>query len=137
MTIKLSLKVGSGSLQELVPDLTIPSQLVGVGTASRRTSAIDTTTGGLVTVLSLTGKHAVGKIELDSMPTSESVTVKLTIGGVIIYNDTFINTLTSLLLVGGGAASEATYLSKTSLLLEVTTVTGTVVTSEYIARKIK
>ena len=129
-------EVGGGGLPKLAPDLLYPSQIVVTSAPIRNTGNIDTTTGGLVTLLSLTDRSAYSLIQIDGLPL-ESITLKFTVDGIIILNDTFINAIaTNFSLVGGAAVSDTTYEFNSSLLLEVSSTTGTNVNTEFIVRKI-
>jgi hypothetical protein len=135
MTIKLSLK-GGGSLPILAAS----------NFTNRASSSVnyDQVTGidgssGLTTALSLTGKFAVSSLAFESM-INELVTVKLTIDGVVIYNDSQTVTSTVFSVVGVRLSSsfptEGSYLVNSSLLLEISTATDTSVILNYIARPI-
>ena len=137
MTINTS-SLGGGGLPRLAPDLTWPSSkaigLVGYTTIS----GINGTTGGLVTVLSLSGKYAVSLIRLTSL-VSESITLKLTVDGVVIWNNTFALGAINFLAVGDGDGAN-TYeaavptQSNSTFLLEITTITANSITCNYIAK---
>ena len=138
MTKKFNIcgEVGGGALVELAPDLTLPSSLVVTGNPFSRTAIVDPT-GALTTILSLPGRRSLEYLQVGSF-TAETVTVKLTIDGVVIMNDTFSITVTSLVLIGGATAAggSTAYLSKSSILLEVETATDTAISADFIARPI-
>lgn len=125
---------GGGGLVKLAPDLTFPSSLsAGVGYAS---VTKDTTTGGLVELKGASEKSALLFFQLDSVPT-ESITIKLTIDGVVIWNDTFIAPSTSLLLVGNNLASSTSadsFQCDSSYSLEMTSTTGGAVVVKNLVR---
>lgn len=97
---------------------------------------------GLTTALSLTGSYLVPLLALDNM-TAESHTIKLTIDGEVVWNDTLV-TGTVLPLVGYGdssniknGANDGQIVCETSLLLEVQSTTDTSEDLYFIARPIK
>ena len=127
---------GGGGLPELAPDLTFPSSL-SAGVAYKETTGIDATSG-LTTLLSLTGKYMISMLEIRSL-ISESITVKLTVDGNVIWNDTFVLASTVLLLLGNNLTSSTAtdYFSCTSsFLLELQTTTDTDVTFRHLERPI-
>ena len=103
------------------------------GQNAERVSSVDTTTGGLVTVISTSGKFALSHITLSLMPV-ESLTVKMTVDGVVIFNDTFSNPSSNLKIYDSNSKPNPVFLSKTSLSLEVESSTGTGVQCDFIAR---
>lgn len=122
-------------LPRLAPDLSFPSGVGGSG--AYRITGIDGT-GGLTTALSLTGgAFSVSLLEFTAL-TSENVTIKLTIDGVVIWNDTFVSgTSLPLLGVSEGAVGVAGEIQCESyFLLEIQTTTDTSVTLDYLARPI-
>ena len=128
---------GGGGLPQLAPDLTYPSSRLTASSTWQRIAAINAS-AGLTTALSLTGKYAVTYLLFRSL-SSESVTVKLTIDGVVIWNDTF-TTATTMALFGNnsstGAGSEEVLQCNSSLLLEIQTATDTSIDLDYLARPI-
>ena len=136
MTIKLS-SFGSGSSGvTLAPDLTFPSTRSS-GSAYIQQS-IDAT-GGLTEVLNLTGKFVIDAI-LYSGLTAETVTHKLTIDGVVIWDDTFTSSAVfqPLGFIDGTnvSASMAPITCNSSLLLEFQTATDPNVVVRTIVRPI-
>lgn len=141
MTIKTSLLGGSSGIPTLAPDLTWPNSKLISNTGYKQIAGIDAT-AGLTTALSLTGKFLISGLLFDDM-ISEAYTVKMTVDGVVIWNDS-IASVTSTALVLYGAASnsftnstnEPGFICNTSLLLEIQSTTDTSVTLQYIARPI-
>ena len=74
---------GSGQLR-LAPDLDLPSSVVN--TQGFESVTFDPS-GSLTEALGLSGKFAIYALTLEGLPTAEIVTVKLTVDGVIIWND--------------------------------------------------
>lgn len=136
MTIKAS-SLGGGGLPRLAPDLTFPStRLDGAGYARVTINPV----GSLTTALSLSGKFAIERLEFAQL-LSEAVTIKLTIDGVVIWNDSFTSpTANTVYLLGQGIATSVTSPSSiqcnSSLLLELQTTTDIAVNLQYIARPI-
>lgn len=130
---------GAGGLPRLAPDLAYPSTLV---ISAGYVRIIFNPMGALTTALSLTGKHAIDRLELVNL-TLELITIKLTIDGVVIWNSTFSVPGSTLVLFGYGggntgalSGSSSTMQCESSLLLEVQTLTDTAVNLQYIARPI-
>lgn len=124
---------------ELAPDLTFPS-----GGLSTKTISIDPS-GGLTTALSLTGKYAITGLLFRSLA-DEEYTVKCTIDGVVVWNNTF-NSGTDYIgllgdnFIGGTVRSEfatidSTIICNASFLLEIESATDTDVKLDYRARPI-
>jgi hypothetical protein len=133
MTIKISSLGGGGGLPRLAPDLLWPSRKFASTAAVvfERLTGIDGTTGGLVTVLSLTGKYAINYATFSANLINESITLKLTIDGVVEWNDTFV--------VGSTAFAvfvDERYECKSTFLLEITTITANNIQFDYVARPI-
>lgn len=124
---------GEGGIR-LAPDLTFPSTLTAAGIV---TVVGVNTTAALTEMLGLSGPHAIELIDLTSL-TAESAQIKLTIGGEIIWNDTFVLPGTSLRLVGndGGIISSA-IISRGEFSLEVQMSADTSIGIDSIARPIK
>jgi hypothetical protein len=137
--IKLNAVSGGGGLSKLAEDLTFPSSL---SNNNGYTTIALNPQGSLTTALSLTGKYAISALRFDNM-TAETVTVKLTVDGDVVWNDTFSLGGTSLRLLGftgvdATAKNEIPFsvFCGASLLLELETLTDTVVTFYYSARPI-
>jgi len=125
----------SGDGIMLAPDLTFPSSRLAAANYVR-VSGIDAT-AGLTSVLSLTGKFSVDLVRL-ALPTNQTITVKLTVDSVVIWNDTFASN-TILPLIGsptGDADMSPSIICQESFLLEVQTTDVYNITLEYLARPI-
>ncbi len=137
MTIKLSSK-GGGGLPKLAPNLTFPSSLSGTSGHSVITGI--NAVGSLTTALSLTGKFMIDLLRFDGL-LAESMIFKLTVDGVVIWNDTF-TPASNLLLIGNdntagiASAGMSPIQCDSSLLLEVQTTTDTSINLYYLARPI-
>jgi len=125
-----------GFLPELDEDLTFPSSVTSSG--YKEITGIDCSSG-LTTVLSLTGKHIVSLLYLTNM-TPENVTVKLTIDGVVRWDDSFSLGSTAIPLLGtnfsNNTAATDFFGCQTSFLLEVQTATDTSIDLRYMNRPI-
>jgi hypothetical protein len=125
----------SGDGIMLAPDLTFPSSRVSSANYVR-VDGIDAS-GGLTSVLSLTGKFSVDLARL-ALLTAETITVKLTVDSVVVWNDTFTPP-TSLPLIGsvsGVVDMNPSVICQESFLLEVQTATDPSIRLEYLARPI-
>ena len=141
MTINTS-SFGGGGLPKLTPDLLFFDRL-GNSSAIVSSASIDAS-GGLTTALSLTGKYMINSVGLSGM-TAETVTIKLTIDGVIIINNTFTST-TSVSVVntynGTATTTSPSQIGFTPIgcdstfLLEVQTATDTNISLQYNVRPI-
>ena len=135
--IKLSRIIGGdgGGGFILAPDLTFPSDLL-VSNGYKQITGIDATSG-LTTALSLTGKFAISHAFFFSF-TAETVTLKLTIDGKVIMNDTYTSG-TSQLVIGNESTSDRDHIISTcedTFLLEIQTATDTSIILNYVARPI-
>lgn len=139
MTISLQNKTNVGS--RLAPDLTYPTDK---STAHDTTKAValTPTAGVKSTALSLTGKFSVSYLHFSAL-IAEAITYRLTIDGVIIWNDVGQSGTEEYLLgladdIGTTTSKTApeTIICNTSFLLEVTTTTDTAITLHYKARPI-
>lgn len=122
----------------LAPDLTFPSSLSS--SAPKAFVTIDPS-GALTTILSLTGKYAIDLLGFSGLPTIEIVTIKMTVDGVVIWNDTFTPTVATINIFSAdnGTTSQlgyAPFICDSSLLIEVETVADTAVSLGYYVRKI-
>ena len=139
MTIEVG--SGGGGLPQLAPDLTYPSSRFQSDGTFVQIEAINPS-GSLTTALSLTGgKFAISYLRFSSIPISEPLTIKLTVDGVVIWNDTYTNqTGDGLLLLGtrGGSdmGPDETIQCDDAFLLEIQTDTDTDVDLDYVARPI-
>jgi hypothetical protein len=136
----LSSTVGGGGLPQLAPDLTFPSSLIG-NFGFKSIGSINAV-GSLTTVLSLSGKFYVNALRIEGL-TAETITIKLTVDGVVIWNDTWANPNTILKLLGRtGVDANATTETVESIqcnesfLLELQTLTDASVNLKYLARPI-
>lgn len=132
----LSTIAGGARHVKLAPDLDRPSRISSVNTYET-TTAINTS-GSLTEVLNLVGRYAISYVALSNM-IAESITIKLTIDGVIIYNDSFVATSTAHLLIGEGSTGSKDQIiiqCDESFLLEVQTATDTSIDVLWTARKI-
>lgn len=142
MTILLSSVVGGGSGFKLSPDLNYISNNISSSQPVREVTAINGS-AGFVTALSLTGKFAVPYLRFGNT-VAESMSVRLTIDGTIIINDTFTSTTSGISILGGDSGTFGsidfyegiTPVCAQSLLLEIQTTTDTSVDLNYIARPI-
>lgn len=129
---------GGGGLPELAPDLTFPSNFAGTSAGYISITGINAV-GSLTTALSLTGKFSIDLLMFENL-TAESVTVKLTVDSVIIWNDTFTASAAAVRLFGGrntsGTDVVSTMQCKSSLLLEIQTLTDASINLIYMARPI-
>ncbi len=134
--IKLSTVVGGGAGVELAPDLTYPSSTVT--NAGYIRVALNPSVG-LITALSLTGKYSITLLRFAQL-TTEAVTIKLTVDGVVIWNDpASLPSGTVLRLLGASNGADEvpeTIQCNNSLLLEIQTATDAAVNLEYLARPI-
>ena len=138
MSTLLSSIAGGGGLPRLAPDLTFPSDKNG----QQNTKVINGIDGSaeLATALSLTGKFIISSITLSNF-TAESSTVKLTVDGVVIWNDTYTTATGPSNFLSGPLGATSTYQDSeiqcnTSFLLEIATTTDTSVDLIYVARPI-
>ena len=133
----MTIKVGSGgsALPKLAPDLTWPTDMEN-NVGYERISGIDGS-AGLVTALSLTGKFMISLLQFTSILT-ESITYKLTIDGVVIWNGAAATGTVKKLLGSKSGPNEVSNSIQcdASLLLEVQTTTDTNVVLDYLVRPI-
>ena len=122
-----------GGLPQLAPDLTFPASVTG-GRSTRFISGINAF-NALTTAVSFSGKHLVSYLVFTGL-TAETVTIKLTIDGVVIWNSTFTSPTTLQLLGDGNPSYTEPFESKESFLLEIQTTSDTNVNLEYLARPI-
>lgn len=133
---------GDGGLPKLTPDPNYISNSINSSSGYTQITGIDGS-AGLVTALSLSGKYAVCALGFIGT-TAESVTIKLTIDGVVIIPDTFTaGTSISILNVSNGLPGSTTRVAdigavvcNSSLLLEIQTASDTDVSLNYIVRPI-
>jgi len=134
MALLNSITGGGGSGFKLAPDLAFPSRLTPSG--GYATVTVDPS-GALTTMLSLTGNWLINGLYLSGF-LAETVTVKLTIDGVVIWNDTFTPATTLHLntMIDSSAPNGTDIVCMTSFLLELQTATDTSVSLFYSARPI-
>lgn len=131
---------GGSSLPMLAPDLTYPNDRLQASATIKRITGIDAS-GGVTTAINLTGKYMVSFLRLASL-TNESLLVKLTVDGTIIWNDTITSSGTTVSLLGTERATANQTVPETvscasSFLLEVQTATDTSIDLWYLARPIE
>lgn len=134
MTINTS-AFGGGGIPKLGADLTWPSVSDAAGGVP---SVTFDPSGGLTTALSLTGKFAISWLELFGLTNSETYTVKLTVDGVVIWNDTFAHGSGNIYLLGtaSNANPEIPISCNSTFLLEVQSAVDTSVSLRYKVRPI-
>ena len=119
----------------LAEDLTFPDD---VGQLGHQTASI-TTSSSLGTVLSLTGKFIIDYLYIANQ-TAESTQIKLTVDSIVVWNDTSVSASSSQLIgTDRGVSAGVTQTSvtcETSFLFEMSKVTDTNVTLDYLARPI-
>ena len=126
-----------GVMPQLAPNLTWPADTNGE-------SAITTVTGidpsaGLTTVLSITSTKGYISYAALGGVLSEAFTIKLTIDGVIIWNDSKTMVSSTSILIGGSSTTNLMYdvvQFDDSFLLEVQSATDTNISFSYLLRKI-
>ena len=111
-------------------DLTLPSRIDGTS-GFESVANIDTTTGGLVEVISFAGKLNVTALAINNLPI-ESITIKWTVDGDVIHNDTFSNTDSNSRILG--IEGDLPAIVNTLAVLEITSTTGTTVGLTFSAR---
>lgn len=136
MTINTS-NLGGGNGFKLAPDLTYPSD-IAAGTGIKQVVGINAV-GALTEALGLAGKFAISFLQFSSVA-SESITIKLTVDGVVIWNDTFSNTSPSINLLGTDQSVSntvaETVVCNSSASLEIQTTADASVTLQYSVRPI-
>ena len=134
MSIKVGESSGGGGNLKLAPDLTYPNRQ-GVS-VTQTVSNVDCT-GGLTTVLSLTGKFAISHMYLNGLTSGEAVTLKLTIDGVVIWDTSLVWPGSWMVLLGRTQGQPDIVITcDSSLLLEVQTTSDNSINLIYIARPI-
>lgn len=137
--------VRGGGQIELAPDLTYPSDKLLDPSTNKQITALDAT-GGLTTALSLTGKFAISFLFFSVISNGQTLAIKLTIDGIVIWNDigfTFSDAGGELALLGGpntvGSGDKVmaeTIICKETFLLEIQTSSDTSITFQFLARPI-
>jgi hypothetical protein len=134
MTIRTSSLGASGSLPRLAPDLTLPA------TSNSPNNMLTNITGinpsaGLTTVISITGtKGYIPFLSLFNL-LSENYTIKLTIDGVVIWNDVKNVGSATTQFIGNGATLDVAPFND-SFLFEVQSTTDTSISCSFLMRKI-
>jgi len=131
MTINLSGKVG-GQLPRLAPDLTFPTDKSASG-AVTKIVPVTVVAGVLSTTLSLTGKHVISAITYTGL-VAEAMTHKLTVDGIVIWNDVGQSATSEILLSADNPTDRIQ--CNSSILLEINTLTDTSITVAHDARPI-
>lgn len=142
MIIKLSAFGGSGDLPQLATDTTyFTDRGVNYREPFVEVTGIDPSSGP-VTALSLTGKFNIQYLNLLAIGSGETLTIKITIDGVVRIDDTFTTNGTAATPIIGGLNNDTTntiqekYACNSTFLLELTTSTDTSVTLRFSARPI-
>ena len=129
--------IAGGQIQ-LGADLTFPSTITDYDDGIISVVGIDTTSG-LTEVLGLTGKYSIQHLNFTSM-SLESAQIKLTVDGVVIWDDTFVLGDPTLLLYGAstnsGAGLDSPFVCQSSLSLEIQMSVDTDINFKYLVRKI-
>ena len=129
--------VGGGGGIKFAPNLNFPSSL----TAQRGFVVVEgiNATGGLTTILSLSGKFIIDGLWFTGLST-EAVTIRATLDGELLWDDTFASGVGYLL--GGPAGSNNSVSGATSTIceesftLEIQTTTDTDFDFNYLVRPI-
>ena len=134
----LSQIIGGGGLVSLAPDLTWPSGRQSTPLEYVQIAAIDASSG-LTQIINLSGKFVIYYAELINL-TAENNTIKLTVDGTVIWNDTYATGATDSLIgantsTTSGQSSEA-ITCNSSFLLEYQTQTDTDIRFNYFVRPI-
>lgn len=121
---------GGGALPSLAVDLDYPSTAMTGSAAYKQIAAINAS-AALTEVLGLSGKFVISFLELVNL-TAESITVKLTVDGVVVWNDTFIcSTTLRLWNASLGESQRPSFKCESSFSLEVKTTTDTDIGLNY------
>ena len=129
--------VGNDALTKLAPDLNYP-QDKSLGSVFISVGGINAT-GGLTTVLSLTGKFIISKLWMSLATVNDISQVKLTIDGVVIWDvDPLTNAATDPFISGTNShlAGNEALRCDASFLLEMQTDADTNMTVNYAVRPI-
>jgi hypothetical protein len=126
-----------GGETKLAPDLTYPADK-GLANNYRIIAGIDGSSG-LTTALSLTGKFNISFLAFFSQ-LAETNTYKLTIDGVVVWNDTHLAANTSDVLLGvtegQACVSDEVITCEQTFLLEIQTASAPSIQLRYLARPI-
>ena len=121
-------------LPSLAPDLTLPATSNSINNMLTNITGINPS-AGLTTVLSITGtKGYIPFLSLYNL-TSENYTIKLTIDGVVIWND--VKNVGSAItqFIGNGTTLDVAPFND-SFLFEVQSTTDTSISCQFLMRKI-
>ena len=136
MTIKTS-SFGGGGISQLAPDLTAPTTWNGLASSINIVGL--NPSAGLTTAISIPAKKgSINYLTLNSL-IAEDYTIKLTIDGVVIWNDVWTISGTSAILIGGPNTStlgfDPCYFNE-SFLLEIQSTTDTSIGLTYVFREL-
>ncbi len=128
---------GADPLPKMAPDLTNFTDREGGAVLYILLTGIDTT-GALTTLLSLTGKFAIDLLYLQSMTVNDMDQIKLTIDGVVIFNETSMsdNAGTEHVLGNIDLDHGHQYMCESSLLFEIEMNIDTSIDFAYLVRPI-
>ena len=129
--------VGGGGGIKFAPDLNFPSSL-SPGSGYSQVSGINAT-GGLTTVLSLSGKFTIDVLWFSSL-NAETITIRATLDGELLWDDTF-NCTAKIYLLGGlgissGVSGPISTICEESFTLEIQTTTDPDIDFNYLVRPI-
>lgn len=130
--------ITSNSNIKLAPDTTFPDDATfGNPTPYISITGIDVSSG-LTTLLSLTGRHVVNMLMLTSLTSATSMDLRLTIDGVVIWDDTFTAPAVEFAILGSrtNPGNSEPIIVESSLLLEATQSGETDAGVDYSARPI-
>lgn len=108
--------IRSGSGIRLATELDFPSSLASPISGTDSNLAVNTT-AGLTEMLGRTGSHAIEYLELANMAL-ESTRIKLTIDGVVKWDDTFTLLAANLILCGAQDGAFASAVANTPFICE-------------------
>jgi hypothetical protein len=122
-------------LMKLAPDLDFPNRAGANGYDI--SGAIDAS-GGLTTVMNITEKSVIDLMKFINL-TAESITIKLTVDGAVLWDVEFTCPTTLTLLGGVGSneiSSSTSLVCESSAKLEIQTATDTEIYFQHLARPI-
>lgn len=135
MAIWDDLFTSGGGLPVLAPDLSFPDDKAGSTVTRKQITGINAV-GALTTAVSLIGKFVISHIDFLNL-TTESMTIKLTIDGFVIWDSTFVVGSSEILFGATSVVAIPEFMQcNTSFLLEIQTTSDTDVRLEYLARPI-
>ena len=134
--LTLNSLVGGSSFLKLAPDVGgYISQTDSSISEKILISGIDGSSG-LTTAVSLTGKYAISYLRFSAL-SNESTTVKMTVDGEVIYNDTRSTIASNQWFIFGGESESLPFFTcDSSFLLEIQTTSDSSVNLFYSARPI-